>query len=176
MRKMAFVMVRLVREADERRNEDLEKEIFRKLEESHAIPWCEKIEKITVLEAEVVAENPTNQLWELDKLPLGEVWVSGSVSEGTHEGYIFPIVSFMSTDREFVEDIAHMMEAPVYVHDRSPYQKPLYITIATHEYAVATILHLRPHLTRWNKRASEILEKYRKSPQLPIPECATMAG
>jgi len=100
--------------------------------------------------------------------PRRHAYISGSVSEGTHEGYIFPIVSLWSTDKETVEELAHAMEAPVYVHDRSPYYKPLYITIATHEYAVATILHLRPYLTRWAKRADEILEKYRESPQLPI--------
>jgi len=108
--------------------------------------------------------------------PRGRIWVSGSVSEGTHEGYIFPIVSFMSTDRETVEKVAHAMEAPVYVHDRSPYHKPLYITVATHEYAVATIVNLRPHMTRWAKRADQILKKYRESPQLPISERATVAG
>lgn len=99
--------------------------------------------------------------------PCGGVWVSGSVSEGTHEGYIFPIVSLWSTNREIVEDVARMLEAPLYVHDRSPYDKPLYITIVTREHAVAAILYARPYLTRWAKRVDEILEKYRESPQLP---------
>jgi len=66
MRKMVLVMARLVKEADEQRNEDLQREIFRELAETPwKIPWMEKIEKVMVLEGEVVAENPsTNQLWE----------------------------------------------------------------------------------------------------------------
>jgi len=108
--------------------------------------------------------------------PRERIWVSGSVSEGTHEGYIFPIVSLISNDRKTIEKVAHAMEAPIFIHDRSPYHKPLYITVATHEYAVATILHLRPYLTRWAKRPDEILEKYRESPQLHIPERAMWRG
>ena len=52
MVKKAIIEVSLVEESARKANEELEKEIFNDLsEEDPIIPWCGKVEKVTVTEA-----------------------------------------------------------------------------------------------------------------------------
>jgi hypothetical protein len=47
--KKATIIISLVEESEEKTNEELEKEIFKELREiTSRIPWCKKIEKVTV--------------------------------------------------------------------------------------------------------------------------------
>jgi len=52
MRKKAIIVIRLVEEAVEKSNEEVEKEIFEELSKDlPKIPWCKEVEKVTVTEA-----------------------------------------------------------------------------------------------------------------------------
>jgi len=52
MRKKAIIVIRLVEEAVEKSNEEVEKEIFEELSKDlPKIPWCKEVEKVTVAEA-----------------------------------------------------------------------------------------------------------------------------
>ena len=49
MPKRASITISLLTESEEKTNEELEKEIFKELSKmSSRIPWCKKIEKVTV--------------------------------------------------------------------------------------------------------------------------------
>jgi len=51
MHKKAVILVSLVEESVEKRNEEIEKEIFEELSERPAnIPWMKKVDKVTVKE------------------------------------------------------------------------------------------------------------------------------
>jgi len=50
MRKKAVIKISLVDESAEKPNEEIEKEIFEELSEHVRIPWCKKVEKVTVTE------------------------------------------------------------------------------------------------------------------------------
>lgn len=50
-RKIAIMVISLVKESVEEPNEEIEEEILKELKELR-IPWVEKVEKITVLESD----------------------------------------------------------------------------------------------------------------------------
>lgn len=51
MPKKAIIAVSLVEESVEKSNEEIEKEIFEELSKGlPKIPWCKKVEKVTVTE------------------------------------------------------------------------------------------------------------------------------
>lgn len=50
MSKKAVIVISLVEESFEKSNEEIEKEIFEELSKSLPIPWCKKVEKVTVTE------------------------------------------------------------------------------------------------------------------------------
>lgn len=51
MPKKAIITVSLVEESVEKSNEEIEKEIFKELSKGlPKIPWCKKVEKVTVTE------------------------------------------------------------------------------------------------------------------------------
>jgi len=47
--KKASIIISLLEESEEKTNEELEKEIFKELSKTTSrIPWCKKIERVTV--------------------------------------------------------------------------------------------------------------------------------
>jgi len=50
-RKIAIMVISLVKESVKEPNEEIEEEILEELEESR-VPWMEKVEKVTVLESD----------------------------------------------------------------------------------------------------------------------------
>jgi len=50
-RKIAFVLISLVKESAEKPSKEIEEEILKELRELR-IPWMEKVEKVTVLECD----------------------------------------------------------------------------------------------------------------------------
>ncbi len=51
MQKKAVIVISLVKESVEKSNKEIEKEIFEELSKGlPKIPWCKKIEKVTVTE------------------------------------------------------------------------------------------------------------------------------
>ena len=51
--KRAVIVIRLVEESVEKANEEIEREIFEELSEGFpTIPWLERVEKVTVTEAQ----------------------------------------------------------------------------------------------------------------------------
>jgi len=49
--KKVIIVISLVKESEEKPNKEIEREIFQTLSEGlPAIPWLEKVEKVTVLE------------------------------------------------------------------------------------------------------------------------------
>jgi hypothetical protein len=52
MVKKAIIEISLVEESTEKANKEIEKEIFNDLSEGRlVIPWCKKVEKVTLTEA-----------------------------------------------------------------------------------------------------------------------------
>jgi len=50
--KRAVIVIRLVEESVEKANEEIEREIFEELSGFPTIPWLERVEKVTVTEAQ----------------------------------------------------------------------------------------------------------------------------
>jgi len=50
-RKIAIMVINLVKESVEKLNKEIEEEILKEIEELR-IPWMEKVEKVTVLESD----------------------------------------------------------------------------------------------------------------------------
>jgi hypothetical protein len=50
-KKIAIIVISLVKESVKKPNEEIEEEILEEIEESR-IPWMEKVEKVTVLESD----------------------------------------------------------------------------------------------------------------------------
>ena len=59
MVKKAIIEISLVEESTEKANKEIEKEIFNDLSESRlVIPWCKKVEKVSVTEAQSRSHQP----------------------------------------------------------------------------------------------------------------------
>jgi len=50
-KKIAILVISLVKESGEKSSKEIEEEILKEIEESR-IPWMEKVEKVTVLESD----------------------------------------------------------------------------------------------------------------------------
>jgi hypothetical protein len=59
MVKKAIIEISLVEESTEKANKEIEKEIFNDLSEGRlVIPWCKKVEKVSVTEAQSRSHQP----------------------------------------------------------------------------------------------------------------------
>jgi hypothetical protein len=59
MVKKAIIEISLVEESTEKANKEIEKEIFNDLSEGRlVIPWCKKVEKVSVTEAQGRSHQP----------------------------------------------------------------------------------------------------------------------
>jgi Ribonuclease G/E len=52
MKKKAIIVISLIKESEEKANQEIEKEIYEALKKEPAlIPWLAKVEKVTITEA-----------------------------------------------------------------------------------------------------------------------------